>query len=75
MCVKDRKRELEIGRYRGGNRQNHMKKMNHYVSIAVRELDRERGREGERYREKESGEEVRVMERDFMYREGINKTI
>ena len=49
--------------------------MNHYVSIAVRELDRERGREGERYREKESGEKGRVMERDIMYREGINKTI
>ena len=49
--------------------------MNHYVSIVVRELNRERGREGERYREKESGEEVRVMERDIMYREGIHKTI
>ena len=37
--------------------------MNHYVSIVVRELYIERGREGERYREIESGEEVREMQR------------
>ena len=38
--------------------------MNHYVSIVVRALDRERGRKGERYTEIESGEEVREMARD-----------
>ena len=47
--------------------------MNHYVSIVVRELYIERGREGERYREIESGEEVREMERDT--EKEIDKTI